>query len=368
MEHMKQEKLLLIIGIVLFTFSQGVFARADTGNKAAADATLTAYELGAVPEDQPLGSLPRWRSSLGEIQQASKVLLETNFKLTQEARQLKKDLDGLQKQIEQQRVRNVQLSDEITQGRGKAQNDDAVETLRLKEALSDRKQQIQSQKDMLASLKARRGSMETRVSLAQLRLDKAELDEKTKSVDGKLQDGVTLNAMRVQNEKLRDKIVEGERQVVLLGEKTEELKGVDNPYIASMRDDFMKNAELRERLADLREKTRQQQSAFERVAVMKLAAEKDLSVLRVQKLLNDRELLQLRLKENSDKLFVLKNDLLGQAVVVPGISSADIDKVEKQNAAMESLMGDLRENVALLEYKVTTLQRYKDRNKPVFQK
>jgi len=43
------------------------------------------------------------------------------------------------------------------------------------------------------------------------------------------------------------------------------------------------------------------------------------------------------------------------------LTEADIDKLKKQNATVEEIVGNLRENVALLDYKITTLQRYKDR-------
>ena len=369
MRHMKQERLFLIIGIIFLALFQGIPAHAAGSNGAVAEATLTAYELDAAPADQPLDAQPRWRSSLGEIQQASATLLETNSKLNTEARQLKNDLNALQAQIDQQRVKNAQLSDKIAEGRGKAQeNNDQAQIFRLKEVLADRGRQIQSQKEMLAVLKARRGSIDSRVALARLRVAGLEVDQKSRNVDGKFQDESAMSAMRVENQRLRDKIGKGELQVKLLAEKTDELNHLDNPYIPQTREFSVKNSELRKRWTDLQDKKNAQQAQFEAVAAGKLKAEKDHNVLFVQKLLSDRDALQVRLKDNEERLTALKNEKAGPDKTIDGVSLAEMDKLQKQNAVMEELIGNIRENIALLEYKVTTLQRYKDRNKASSQK
>ena len=103
--------------------------------------------------------------------------------------------------------------------------------------------------------------------------------------------------------------------------------------------------------------------AIERVTADKLKAEKDRNVLRVQKSLVDRQALEAELKVNSERLDALRSDAAEPALLIPGMTQAEMDKLDKQNAAMEQLIANLRENVALLEYKITTLQRYKDRNK-----
>jgi hypothetical protein len=104
---MKQERLLLVICIMFLTLFQAHPARAVAGNGAVAQATLTAYELDAIPADQPLGAQPRWSSSLGEIQQSAATLLDANTKLSTEARQLKKDLDAIQAQIDRQKCADL---------------------------------------------------------------------------------------------------------------------------------------------------------------------------------------------------------------------------------------------------------------------
>jgi hypothetical protein len=365
---MKQERLFLIIGIVFVTFGQSMPACAAS-KKAVADATLTAYELDAVPADQPLDQQPRWRSSLGEIQKAAGTLLETNAKLKTEARQLKSDVDAVQAQIDKQRVKNAQLTDRISQGRGKAQeNSDQAQILRLKEILADRGRQIQSQKEMVAAIKARWSSLDSRAALARLRLAELEVDQRSRNVDGKFQDDSALNALGVENQGLRDKIAKGELQAKLLTEKAEELGRLDNPHIPQTRAISAKNAELRKRWLDLQADKDAQQAKFEIVAASKLKVEKDTQVVYVQRLLRDQESLKVRLKENEAKLEALRKNKAGPDLVVSGVSLADMDKLEKQNAVMQEIVENLRENVALLEYKVTTLQRYKDRNKPALQK
>ncbi len=369
MEPMKQKNIFLIIGIVYFLLNSCFAARAEVTDRALADATLTAYELGAAPADQPLGALPRWKSSLGEIQQAANTLLETNSKLNGEARQLKRDFDGLQVEIDQLRVKNVEAGDAIAQERSKAQeNSDATQISRLKEVLAERARQVQAQKTEIVEIKTRHSSIENRVALMRLRVAGLEVDKQAKDVDVKFRDESAINALRTQVAATRDKILRSEQQVKLLDEKTAELDRVDNPYIAQTRQIAADNADLKTRLAAVHDKKVALQARLEQVAALKLSAEKDRNLLRVQKLLSDRNDLQSQLRDNSEQLEVLRNNAADVVPVIPGFSIADMDKLQKQNAAMEDLISDLRENVALLEYKVTTLQRYTDRNKAAPQK
>ena len=366
MVHMKEQKIFLAAGIIFFTSFSFVLARADGGDQAVADATLTAYELGATPADQPLKSLPRWKSSLGEIQRAAATLLETNSKLNSEARQVKAELDLLQSQVQQQRTGNAALSDEIEQVRGKArENGDPDDISRLKEVLADRGREIQAQKEILASLKAREDSIESRLALARLRMAGLEVDKKARDVDSKFRDEALINAARAQLEATRDKIAKGETQVRLLGEKTAELNKIDNPYAAQAREIVAKNAKIRDHLADLQAQKSARQVQFEQVAASKMKAEKEPNVLRVQGLLSRRNELQVKLKENSEQLEALKAEAANRVAAMPDDVAADMGRLQKQNAAMADELGNLRENVALLEYKVTTLQRYTDRNKDV---
>jgi hypothetical protein len=199
-------------------------------------------------------------------------------------------------------------------------------------------------------------------------LAEIEVDEKSRKVQGKFQDESARNTLRRENQVIRDAIDKGELQVKLLAEKTDELSALDNPYIAQTREILASNAELGERLADLQGKKNAQQAQFEAVTANKLKDEKDHNVVFVRKLLEEREVLQVRLKENVKKLEDLKADVGGPDKVIAGVSLADMDRLEKQNAVMAELIGNIRENVALLDYKVSTLQRYKDRNKAGFQK
>jgi hypothetical protein len=361
---MKQERFLLVIGIIFLTLFQVAAAHAAAGNGAVAQATLTAYELDAVPADQPLDAQPRWRSSLSEIQQSATTLLDTNTKLNTESRQLNSDFGGLQAKIDQQRVKNAQILDRITEVRGKAEeNNDQAQIFRLKGILADRGREVQSQKEMLAVLGTRRGSVDSRLALLRLRLAELEVDQKSRNVDGKFQDETAKNALRTANQGLRDAVDKGEMQVKLLTEKTDELNRLDNPYIAQTREILANNSELRKRWMDLQDKKNAAQVQFELVAANKLKAEKDHNVSFVQKLLSERDILQARLKDNTKKLEDLKADVGGPDKMIAGISLAAMDKLQKQNAVMEELIGNIRENIALLEYKVSTLKRYKDRNK-----
>ena len=334
---------------------------AEGSNQALADATLTAYELGEVPADQPLDGLPRWKSSVTEIRQAAATLMATNDKLNTEARQLKGELDALQAQVDGQRVKKAQLADKLTQMRARGpQDDDGAESLRLREIIADRVRQAESQKEMLALLRSRRGSIESRVALARVRVAEAEVDRKSRAVDAKFQDESSLNALRAVNDDLREKIAKGHQQAVLLGEKTDELNRLDDPNIAQTRELSAANAGLRDRWAQLQRQAQEQQARAERLASAP-AGGGDGPAAKVRELVERRDALRARLKDNTRTLEALRKEAARRGSA--GTALASLDKMHEQNTVMEEIIGNLRENIALLEYKISTLQRYKDRNK-----
>lgn len=362
MHLMKQKIIFLFIGIVSFILLQASLAFAAEIDRAAADAVLTAYELGAVPAEQPLDSLPRWSSSLGEIQKAANVLLMTNTRLNGEFQQLEDELAALRAQIDQQKSQNAGIADDLARGIGKEkENNDAAMISRLNGIIADRNRSVQSQKEELAALKVRQGSINSRLALERLRVAELEVDRKSKEVEAKFRDAALMKELRGGIQVMRGKILKGEGQIKALEQKAAELERLDNPYILQAKELVAENSALKKRMYDLQAKKDAQQVLFEQTAAEKLTVEKDRNVLRVQKLLKDRDVMQARLKQDSGRLEALKAAAV-QASGAAGVFD-DTDKLKEQNALMAEIIGNLRENVALLEYKVTSLQRYKDRNK-----
>ncbi len=126
----------------------------------------------------------------------------------------------------------------------------------------------------------------------------------------------------------------------------------------------VRNAGLRDRLRTLQADDDAARAKLNTLDDKKTKACSEPNIARVRELAARREALAGQLQDNSIKLMALKKDNAADGQDDLSATKADIEKLDRQNVAMDQEIGDLRENIALLEYKINTLQRYTDRNKP----
>ncbi len=318
---------------------------------------------------QPAGMeqvLPQWKSSLGEIQRASAALLESNSALTAEHNQVKQELEQLQAKIDAERTGNAKMADEIAQWQAKGrQAGDPVEIARVKALLAQRELEVKEQQDALAAAKLRRGSAESHAAVMRVQVADLAVVAKMHEVDMKAQSGVRIEEVRAETERVKDRTAITAEQIRLLGEKTAELAALKTPYLPQAREMVRVNAELKGRVASLSSMKEQALAEMSQLDAAKGLANADVRVQRLRQLLAQRDEMQAHLKDNTAKLEAL-NTLKPEELVDPMTDDeAQAQKIERQNAFIEDEIGNLRENIALLEYKVTTLERYDGRNKPV---
>jgi chromosome segregation ATPase len=285
--------------------------------------------------------------------------------LNEESRGIKQDIDAVNAAIEQVRARNLELARQAEDIRVRnEQNSEAGQVARYKEILAERNDRIRSQGEALEAVKARVRSLENRVSVKGLRVQGLEVERKAQDVDVKVRDEAAVAALRQEVARAREQVSLGQRQRRVLREKTAELNGIENPYVAQIKQTMASNAELKDRVAAFAERRERLSAQLQDLTARRTSVESDKNVKRAVSLLSDRALLERELKDNSVILEQLRQEGAPAVDAAGDLRAADIDKLKAQNAEIEDLLTNLRENVALLEYKITTLERYKGRKGP----
>ncbi|MBF0122209.1 MAG: hypothetical protein HQL21_02225 [Candidatus Omnitrophica bacterium] len=301
----------------------------------------------------------QWQDSLGGIRKTVAELLETNQKLAQEYTALNDGAARLQDQIAQKKEQDKTLQDSMVAIRmellapvkntGPAQH----ELFLTQKVLAQEKQAV-------SVLNVKRKSLESRLALLQLKVKGLELDKRAIFVDKKAPkeevpfDGTTelnrlkasLESLKRQEEGFQEKIADARSKTPI---PTEE----DAKIIREM-------GELKADLVILQqEKTDLNRRIKERSALMN-----SLSFRRYQELVARKEALTKK-AENLKKPKEAPEIKVAQvSVAVPSRDwQADIKGVNDENTRFDEQIGDLRENIAVLEYKINNLEHYRDRNK-----
>jgi chromosome segregation ATPase len=327
----------------------------------AADAPVSLAE----PPNAMEQVLPQWKSSLGEIQQASSALLETNASLMAEFNERKPALDALQAKVDAQRAQNKEIMDQMAETQAKSrQAADPAELAQLKGMIARREVEVKAAQDALAAAQLRRSSAESRAGVLRAQAADLEVARQAREVDAKVQDAARVEAVKAETERFKDRAVIAAQQIKLLDEKTRELGKVKAPYLPQARELTGVNGQLKERVASLEAMKAAEEAQMAQLTAQKGQVDINARVQRLHQLLAQRDEVQAHFKDNAAKLEEIKSlkpEALDEGVVG---DEAQVQKIERQNAFIEDEIGNLRENIALLEYKVTTLERYNGRNDP----
>ena len=93
----------------------------------------------------------------------------------------------------------------------------------------------------------------------------------------------------------------------------------------------------------------------------RLVWEDDKAVLRLRSLSDQKKALEAHIADVESQINALK-EAKTEAPPPDEVLKAKIDALEKQNKTIISEADNLRENIAVLEYKISSLERYQDRN------
>ncbi|MFH0754387.1 MAG: hypothetical protein V2A70_07465 [Candidatus Omnitrophota bacterium] len=348
---MKKYKFLLIILIFIITVPAWAQARGGSSGQGGRDPAVTQ-------------ALPRWKSSLGEIQQTSSALLEKNSALMRENGQLKHVVDQLRERVEALRVANARVAQELLQGRQRGSRVSSAEVSRLKGAVAQQDLQLAAQQNALEAVRLRRSSCEARLAVLRLQVADIEVVRKAREVGANSRDAARIEAVMKEMQRLTVRAAATVKQTRLLQEKVEELESLKTPDSPQARELMASMDQLRARVVEISKMKADVQAQLSPLEMANQQAGADVRIQRLRQLMGPRDELQMRLQDNIMKINALK---AGKPDDFPDELSADEEnatKLARENSFITDEVANLHENIALLEYKITTLERYRGRNAP----
>lgn len=333
--------------------------------------SLSAQERNASIESQ-LAAIPRvenasgptfqWQDSLGGIQKATADLMVENQRLGQEYNALNAEASRLQDEFAERSHENRALQDEIMVKQMELLSPfGAVKTSPLQNDLVLTKKVIAQEKQALSVLKVKLRTMESQTGLLQLKIKGLELDKRAILVDRKARvDSVSL---------------EGAAELKRIRASLEALKGEESALLDKIAD---ARGSLRPLSKEEQKKIRERNELKAEISVweadksdfVKRIKERD-AVLNSASFRRYRDLLA-RQEELAGKADGLKKQKVAletnapqaEPVVAPLKDwEGNIRKVNDENKDIEQQIADLRENIAVLEYKINNLERYKHRKR-----
>lgn len=316
--------------------------------------------LSFAQETAPAASLG-WTSSLSEIQQETDQLLLINDQLAQERDRLSAEMASLQKKVVQQRdmnQKNLLALEERRSGSGPLGN-----ASDLKSRIAEKERALERKKADLLRLKARDKNVDERMAVRKLKSAGLELEKKALLLDRKVKQEVAAGKAKTELQQLQDKVVSQIEQEKYIRTKIDALKRKAPPYIDDAKAELEEAGRLKQELAGLESK--QQALRQEQVVVSEKRAllEKNKVVGKALSLNDRRDTLRTELealKEKQEKSQITLQVKEGEADGDKGVFSMDEMKaMEAENKRINAEISNLHENIAVLEYQLTSIERYR---------
>jgi regulator of replication initiation timing len=308
---------------------------------------------------KPAVGMPQWESSLGDIQQTTSALIEINAKLTAEYQQLDREIQSASQAILAQKERNKERTLALVQ-RQHDLAEPAVEPA-SGAAWTELEAVVRQKRDALQLLRARARSLQSRLELHQIKTRELDLEKKSLMVDLKAKYGASAEEARAEIETLRAEISSQSDQEKDIWKKISDLPRGAAAGMSPAQSLVFEVSELKQKLAGA---SAQEQAALSRIADIqdqRKRLESDPMIATYNHLLADRRDLNARVLEQQRKISEFERSRNAGRQVVNDLKDKFI-VTEKKNKAITQEVDNLRENVALLEYKISSMQNDEDRN------
>ena len=306
---------------------------------------------------RPAVAVPVWKASLADIENTSSVLVETNRKLAEERDSLNNQLLVVEATVTALRQENErQLA--LVQDRRRAISAPSDES-GLGQRIARVEQEMKTAQARTSQAQSRLKAVDSRIALRKLKIQELELEKKALLLDRQARTNSTLGILKQSVLLLRDRIATQKEQIVFVRQKINELQSIDRPYLKEVRQYESDNRKLKADLAALTarrdELATRLKAAVDKKEKLAGGSGKKMQDLTARKLALDARIAAARKKQGS---------LAEQANVQTVKVSAVVDQIrelEKENKGIETEMGEVRENIAVLEYRISTITRYKNR-------
>lgn len=323
---------------------------ARTGTDAAVNAALD--QLTQQREVRP------WTSSLGEIENAAAALVESNRRLTAEYRALSNQLSAMEAAVKAQRQRNGDL--ERTLAAHQQEVGTPSTTGSEKQRLTEVERQVREARTAALSLESRLKAIDNKLALRQLKIQELDLEKKSLLLDRNARAGVSLGLLKQSVRTLKEQADTQKAQIDFTRQKISGLNAVDRSYLKDLARVSAENDKLRQELAQVSAERSERQKSVESAAERKNAAASP-EARRWQELNIRKAALEARAAAAQARKEQLATVTEASTVSLAALT-AQIKGLEDENKGLEESMGNVRENIAVLEYRMNSLTRYKNRN------
>ncbi len=319
-------------------------------------ASMLEYEVVAAKAEE---TLPRWRSSVGDIEKKAAELMEANTKIAAEHRALNDQIKAAADSIEAQKALNRAHQEELQ--KRKADISASKNAVGDKLGLTDAERSVAKKRADLSCLQARLSVLENRIRLRQLRLSELDLQQRAMAADTKAPEQLSAKGLKAEIDSLNAILESQLEQEKMIREKMAVLQRDNQPFIAEALAHSSEAASLRQRWASASDQVQRLENQTIKLQEQRALLEKDKSVVRYRELLDQKKALNSRIAKMEDQLSELKK---AREAVPERVDELKAEKLslEKRNQLYLSEIEDLRENIAVLESKVSSLERYQGRD------
>jgi hypothetical protein len=232
----------------------------------------------------------------------------------------------------------------------------------MKIRMADKERALERKKADLMRLKARDKNVEDRIALRNLNIAELELEKKTLLLDKKVKAEVAAGKEKTEMQKLQDQVLSQTEQEKYIRSKIETLRKNMPPHVADARTENETNTALKQQAAELESKSKALLDEQSVLLKRREALEKNKAITKIRTLNDRRDVLRKELAALKDKQVSAQAvDVKTEDVVTedPAVRAEEIKALEKENATINDEIENLRENIAVLDYQVNSLERYR---------
>ncbi|MBF0485970.1 MAG: hypothetical protein HQL16_05605 [Candidatus Omnitrophica bacterium] len=304
-------------------------------------------------------SLPQWNESVSSIEKNTASLLEMNARLSSEYQALSQEYIALKSEIiaRKLKIKEGALALEARQH----ELDAPVEMSVGKAKAAKLESAIAIKKESLGTLEAARQRADSKLKLRRLKADSVDLEYKTALAEQKEKTNAALGDVNVEIDSLHDKINSAVEQEKIIRKKLAGFDTAKKPQLDAVRQLSIEKASLKARINAAIAEEQEMTDQLSALAEKRSALEKSPLVSQYFTLVNEKTQLEASNTGIKDEL-KRKEALAATLPDTIDVVKTKADGVEKQNKQIEDENSNLRENVALLEYKINSLLRYQNRN------
>jgi len=349
---------LFIFFIILASVSSETcaFAQEDPSSETARQAALMANEIVASRAE----AAAQWKSSLGNIEETSAVLVETNTKLSQEYQLLMDQTKAAEAAVLAQKQKNAELFAALE--KRKAEIGVPVSQAAEKTQAAEQERQLVKKRADLSAAQTRLRGLEGAIRLRQLKLSELDIEKKTAQLERQLAEGAALNAVRAETASLARELESLTEQEKIIHGKLATLRASEPPFVGESRAVADEIAALKQKLTEVSDQETALLNQADEMQSKTAAVESDKAVAQYKKLVSEKQAVEMQIAEARKDLEEMTRARAKGPQEIEALKRK-LDSLEAQNKAVSAEVDDLRENIVVLDYKISSMGRYQTRNR-----